>query len=111
MIQKGFRITILCIRQTEIIGSGFDFVLQLEDKLFCLMHDVNAWGDAHVTRAGEKRPYGMFKNVTKKIHSAKWTDNGKSVTVTQDIEKGLLFVEPTPFEYGEGWIVRVAELA
>lgn len=96
---------------TDIVGSGNDFVLELEDKLYCFMHDVNAGGDVNVTKLSGPRPYGMFKNVTRKTQSARWTDNGRCIPFTQNLEQGLLFVEPTPFEYGERWIVRVAELA
>lgn len=95
---------------TKIEGDGKDFALKVNNKLYIFMHDINTWGNVNVMKDGKIRSYGVFKNITKKIKSAKWTDNGKNINFVQDIDKGLLFIEPTAFDYGEGWIIRVAEL-
>ncbi|MEG1105018.1 MAG: hypothetical protein RSD78_09280 [Oscillospiraceae bacterium] len=79
------------------------------NKLYLFMHDITTWGDANVMKSAQ-RTFGAFKNVQHKITSAKWLDNNAKVTFIQEREKEMLFIEPTPFEYGESWVIRVAEL-
>ncbi|MEG2923576.1 MAG: alpha-L-fucosidase [Oscillospiraceae bacterium] len=92
-----------------IQGYGKDFALQDGNKLYLFMHDITTWGDANVMKSAQ-RTFGAFKNVQHKITSAKWLDNNAKVAFIQEQEKEMLFIEPTPFEYGESWVIRVAEL-
>ncbi|MEG2958405.1 MAG: alpha-L-fucosidase [Oscillospiraceae bacterium] len=90
-------------------GFGKDFVLEHQGKFYLFVHDISTWGDSNVMKT-QPRTYSAVTGMTRSVHSARWLDNGEAVSFSQDLEKGLLFVEPTPFAYGESWVVRVAEL-
>ena len=92
-----------------ITGFGKDFALQANDKLYLFVHDISTWGDSNVMKT-TPRNYSTFKHFTQEIQTAKWMDNNAAVHFVHDTQKGILFVEPTPFQYGESWIVRVAEI-
>ena len=93
----------------EMEGFGKDFALADGNKRYLFIHDIATWGDTNVMKAAAAC-YSGFKNVSQKVKSAKWMDNEAVVPFTQDMETGLLFIEPTPFSYGESWVVRVVEM-
>ncbi|MEG0763016.1 MAG: alpha-L-fucosidase [Oscillospiraceae bacterium] len=96
-------------RPCEVEGNGTDFALENDENLFLYLNNINTWGDANVIKS-VPRTFGVFKNVNKPIASIKWMDNGAEAAFTQDLEKGILFLEPTPFLYGESFVVRVAQV-
>ncbi|WP_053985119.1 alpha-L-fucosidase [Niameybacter massiliensis] len=90
-----------------IKGYGKDFALETKDKVYLFLHDIPTWGDQNVIKLTE-RQYSTFTNVQHELKEGKWLDNEASVAFAQDREKGLLVIEPTPFQYGESWVIRVA---
>lgn len=94
---------------SDIKGYGKDFALETEENIYLFLHDIPTWGDENVIKLTE-RQYSTFTNVHHKITEAKWLENGDSVTFSQDIEKSLLVIEPTSFQYGESWVIRIAVL-
>ncbi|MGL4736664.1 MAG: alpha-L-fucosidase [Cellulosilyticaceae bacterium] len=94
---------------TAIKGYGKDFALETDTHIYVFLHDIPTWGDENVVKLTE-RHYSTFTQVDQAITSGRWLENGSTVSFSQDLEKGLLVIEPTSFQYGESWVVRVAEL-
>ncbi|MGL4800099.1 MAG: alpha-L-fucosidase [Cellulosilyticaceae bacterium] len=92
---------------SDIKGYEKDFALETEESVYVFVHDIPTWGDQNVIKLTE-RQYSTFTNVKCTLKEAKWLDNQERVEFSQDKEKGLLTIEPTAFQYGESWVVRVA---
>lgn len=90
----------------NVIGTGKDFWLEDGRKKYAFIHNISTWGDSNVLKSAS-RAKCCFENVSDRIVSGCWLDNGDSIAFTQ--EDGHLTFEPGGFLYGESWIVRVAE--
>lgn len=93
----------------EITGFGKDFALRKGNTCYLFIHDVGTWGDANVLKTARREP-SVFENFSLPVKSARWMEHGEPVRYSQDLDQGLLVVDPLPFTYGESRIVRVAEL-
>ena len=89
--------------------DGRSFVLKSaeEDCLYLFIFDLGIEGDANVTVKGKRLGNYSFGNVTDKVASVEWMDNGEQLNFTQG--DGLLAINATGYPYGTSWVVRVAK--
>lgn len=93
---------------TKAVGFGKDFILSQGSKRYVFVHDVSTWGDSNVLK-NHSRGYSCFENVFEILKNGHWLDNGQAVESMQDVSTGMLCIKPAPFQYGESWVIRVAE--
>ena len=100
-------------RGCEVKGSGPDFALEYNDRIYLFIHNLGSAGNANIllTKSGVGAGPRSFTGLKKKISSVRWLDNGEELTFCQDISNGLFTVEATSCPYGSDWIVRVIELS
>lgn len=90
-------------------GDGRSFILKSvhDDCLYMMIYDLGIEGDSNVTVKGKRLGNYSFGNVTDKIASVEWMDNGEQLKFTQG--NGLLAINATGYPYGTSWVVRVAK--
>ncbi len=90
-------------------GDGRSFALKSveEDCLYLFIYDLGIEGDGNVTVKGKRLGNYSFGNVTDKVASVEWMDNGEQLNFTQG--DGLLAINATGYPYGTSWVVRVAK--
>ena len=89
-------------------GLGNNFILKSEDgnSLYIFVYNLGKDGNENVTIADKYSGSYSFGNVTDKISSVKWLDNGEELDFIQG--KDMLSVNFTPCDYGSSFSVRVA---
>ena len=95
-------------KPSEIKGEYKNFALEADGKAYLYIHGLNVLGSAHVIVAGGGLGFKYFKNVKRKVKSAKWTDDGEVLDFVQHGDH--LWVNATGFPYGCNFVVRVVEL-
>lgn len=96
-------------RPYQATSDGRSFVLKSveEDCLYLFIFDLGIEGDSNVTVKGKRLGNYSFGNVTEKIASVEWMDNGEQLKFTQG--DGLLAINATGYPYGTSYVVRVAK--
>ena len=89
--------------------DGRSFILKSvnEDCLYLFIFDLGIEGDGNVTVKGKRLGNFSFGNVTDKISSVEWMDNGEQLTYVQG--ENLLCINATGYPYGTSYAVRVAK--
>ena len=64
-------------------------------------------GSTDVIVGGKRSGYTLFGNVSDKIKSVKWMDNGEKLDFVQ--KNGMFCVDMKGYHYGTSLIVRVAK--
>jgi alpha-L-fucosidase len=95
-------------KPSDIKGEFKNFALEADGKAYLYIHGLNVLGSAHVIVAGGGLGFKYFKNVKRKVKSAKWTDDGEVLDFVQHGDH--LWVNATGFPYGCNYVVRVVEL-
>jgi alpha-L-fucosidase len=92
--------------------SGRDFVLKAGRKAYYFTFDLQVAGHANVTVAGGKGGPGprTITGLPLRIKTARWLDNGESLTFAQNAKTGDALLHLTGYPYGTNLVVRVAEL-
>lgn len=93
-------------------GAGTDdkaFILKSADGkyLYIFAYELQTNGDRNVIEGGKRQGCHSFNNVTDKIESVKWMDNGEELGFIQD--RGMFCVNLTGTPYGTNYCVRVAK--
>lgn len=90
-------------------GMGNNFMLRSNDGkyLYIFVYDLGNRGDDNVTVGGKYNGSYAFGNVTDKISSVSWMDNGEQLDFISG--NNMLCVNFTGFEYGKSYCVRVAK--
>jgi alpha-L-fucosidase len=96
-------------RPCDVQGTGADFALQADGRLYLFVHNLSVGGDAHVSTGGGGGPRD-FTAVTGDVGSVHWLDNDEELDHTYDARSGLLSVDATGYPYGVDRVVRVAEV-
>ncbi|MGL4737413.1 MAG: alpha-L-fucosidase [Cellulosilyticaceae bacterium] len=96
-------------RPANIVGDGENFGLITEDgKRYLFIFDLPIVGHENVTVGnGRVRPQ-TFTGMFGEVKSVKWMDNGRELPFVHDGETGMFTVNPTGYEYGTNFVVRVA---
>lgn len=95
-------------RPYKATGIGQNFILKSEDKkhLYIFVYNLGKSGNENVTINDKYCGSYSFGNVTDKISSVKWMDNGEELDFVQGGD--MLSVNFTPSDYGTSYVVRVA---
>lgn len=90
-------------------SDGRSFILKSveDDCLYLFIFDLGIEGDSNVTVKGKRLGNYSFGNVTEKIASVEWMDNGEQLKFT--LGDGLLAINATGYPYGTSYVVRVAK--
>lgn len=88
-------------------GMGKNFILKGENELYLFFYDLARCGSENVVVGGNYCGSYAFGNVTDKVASVEWMDNGERLDFTQD--NNMLTVNATGFPYGMSTCVRVAK--
>ena len=98
-------------KPSTIISKGKNFALKVgEDKEYLFIHDLTISGHENVTIGEGGVGAKIFENVSKKVKSIKWVDNGEELSIIQDLNHNYLSVFATGYPYGVDLVVRVAEV-
>lgn len=98
-------------RPCEITCPNENFVLRTDrGEDYAFIHGICTWGDENVLRLGSGGKYVTFEHVNRKVKEIIWLDNGSREEFSQDLEKQTLTFHPSNFQYGNSWIVRVAQV-
>ena len=97
-------------RPCDVQGTGADFALQADGRLYLFVHNLSIGGDAHVSTGGGGGGPRGFTGVTGDVGSVHWLDNDEELDHTYDARSGLLCVDATGYPYGVDRVVRVAEV-
>lgn len=102
-------------RPCNVRAENADFALEANGKLYLFIHNLPVAlpvvGNAKAAFGGDTNPARRFTRIDRKINSAKWLDNGESLTFSQNVSDGSLTLQPTVYAHGTDLVVRVAELA
>lgn len=96
-------------RPYQATGVGRSFMLKSADGryLYIFAYDLGICGDSNVTLDGKYSGSYSFSNVSDKISSVEWMDNGEKLDFVQ--KEDILCVDLRGFEYGKSLVVRVAK--
>ncbi len=96
-------------RPCGVTCGGKNFILKsIEgDCLYIFSHNMTSSGDSNVSASEGYVGSFAFDNVTDKIKSVTWMDNGEELKFMQN--EDMLCVKFTPYEYGKSLTVRVAK--
>ncbi len=96
-------------RPYQATGVGRSFMLKSADGryLYIFAYDLGICGDSNVTLDGKYSGSYSFSNVSDKISSVEWMDNGEKLDFVQ--KEDMLCVDLRGFEYGKSLVVRVAK--
>ncbi len=98
-------------RTTNVQCSSRDFVLEHDGKQYLFVHDLRIDGDHNVVVAGlgGSGPRTLRK-FDQRVKTIRWRDNDESLNFMQDVERGYLTIDCTPYPYGTYLVVRVVEI-
>ena len=102
---------IRCPRPSHIVieNNEKDFILRDGKSLYLFCHNLGMSADPNVSRITNPAKYvDSFKLPDEKILSAKWMDNGESLSFSN--EDGMIHMKTAPFLYGTNYVVRVAKI-
>ena len=91
-----------------VVGDGKNFGLRDGNLLYLFVHDLSIVGDSNVTIGGGGAGAKIFRGVSEKVASIRWTDCDEVLAFTQDGD--TLQVDCTGYPYGKNLVVRVAEV-
>lgn len=97
-------------KPAAVSGTGADFALEADGRLYLFIHNLSVGGDAHVSLGGGGAGPRGFTHVDRPVASVRWLDNDEELTHTHDLESGLLCIDATGYPYGVDRVVRVAEV-
>lgn len=88
---------------------GRNFIMKSVDgkSLYIFAYDLGNLGDGNVTVGNKYSGSYAFSNVTDKVKSIEWMDNGKQLDFA--MKDDMLMVNLTGYEYGRSLGVRVAK--
>ena len=91
------------------MSVGKNFILKSYDgkHLYLFVFDLGIEGSANVTVGGKYFGSYSFGNVTDKVSSVEWMDNGENLKFIQG--EDMLCVNFTGYPYGKSLGVRVAK--
>ena len=96
------------VKPYPAISTNDNFIVKGDNgKLYIFCLNPARIGDINVLVGGKHSTLTTFKNVTDKIKSVKWMDNGQNLNFTQN--NGLLAIDFKELKYGISYGVRVAE--
>lgn len=93
-------------RPTGCECEGRDFILNANGTYYYFAHDLAIAGAENTTIAAGRSGPRVIKGLPGPIRSARWLDNGESLTVTAGNTIHL-----TGHPYGTNYVVRIAELS
>ena len=97
-------------RPCGVESAGSSFALKTpEGNLTLFVDNIDTYGNMNVMLPPLKS-FCAFSGVTRKISKAYWNDDGSPLEYTHDLNRGLLYLRPGLFPYGENRIWRTAEL-
>ena len=97
-------------RPCGVESTGSSFALETpEGNLTLFIDSIDTYGNMNVMLPPLKS-FCAFSGVTREVKKAYWNDDGAPLEYTQDLERGLLYLRPALFPYGENRIWRTAEL-
>ena len=98
-------------KPTSVKGTGRNFALEANGKVYLFIHDLGNTGDVNVAIGESGAGPKAFSGVTEPVASIRWMDNDEELAFAQDRSSGLLAVDATGYPYGTNLVVRVAEVS
>lgn len=93
-----------------VIGTGDDFALEHDGKVYLFIHNLSIQGDKNVVRMTSGAGPRAFMGVNRQVSGVRWLDNNEELDFAHNGAQGLLVVNATGYPYGTSLVVRVAEL-
>ncbi|MCC5829216.1 MAG: alpha-L-fucosidase [Phycisphaeraceae bacterium] len=99
-------------RPTALTVPGRDFVLAGPDERhFLVVHDLVIHKNDHEGRAaGGREGLRTIEGIRQPVKRIRWLDNDEELRFVQDVERGYLAVDCTPYPYGTDLVARIAVL-
>lgn len=97
-------------KPVEIGCSGRDFVLRGKDSYYYFAFGLSRRGDAHVVTPGGRNGPRAIEGLPVRIREVRWTDSGEKARFAQSEDHTLFVLHCAGYDYGEDYVVRVAEL-
>jgi alpha-L-fucosidase len=100
-------------KPTAVKGTGADFALAVDERIYLFIHALSVGGDAHVSTGGGGAGAGPrgFTGVDGTVAAVRWIDNDEDLRFSHDADSGLFCVDATGYPYGVDRVVRVAEVS
>ena len=98
-------------KPTAVKGTGADFALAVDERIYLFIHALSVGGDAHVSTGGGGAGPRGFTGVDGTVAAVRWIDNDEDLRFSHDADSGLFCVDATGYPYGVDRVVRVAEVS
>ncbi|NLK07565.1 MAG: alpha-L-fucosidase [Firmicutes bacterium] len=97
-------------RPTTIKGSGDDFALEYDGKIYLFVYNLSVRGDKNVVRMTSGAGPRLFTDWEQPVRCVRWLDNDEELAFTHDADRAWLVVDAAGYPYGTNLVVRVAEV-